>query len=76
MGLAMKDIETMWVLIPHEVNDEGKIVYRKCRVNKLVQESGRWDDTIRRMFADFVWKEREGLVTLDRVDIANGKGAR
>lgn len=74
MSVPIEDIETMWVLIPHEVNDDGEIVYRKCRVKKLVQKGYHWRDEIEAMYADFVWKTREGLVTLNKVDIANGKG--
>ena len=68
MSLPIEDIETMWVLIPHEVNDDGKIVYRKCRVNKLVERGNQWSDRVDAMYADFIWKVREGLVTLDKVD--------
>ncbi len=62
--LLMIDIQTMWVLIPCKVVD-GKIVYKKCRVNKLVEKSYRWrTNELIAMYADFVHDKNEGLVTL------------
>ena len=70
MATSIEHAKTMWVLIPHEINDDGDVVYRKCRVNKIVEKGYKWSDEINAMYADFVWKQREGLVTLNDVTVS------
>lgn len=67
MPVSSKEMDTMWVLVPHEVNDDGKVVYRKCLVNQLIQKGYKWSDKIDAMYADFEYKTRVGLVTLEDV---------
>lgn len=75
MSVSIEQAKAMWVLIPHEINADGKVVYRQCKVNKLVQKGFRWSEEIEAMYADFVWESRVGLVTLEDVDHAKGDGA-
>lgn len=70
MTISAAEFKTMWILVPHEVNDEGKIVYRKCRAkDQLLQKSQRWGDEVYGTYAEFHnIKKREGLVTLEVVE--------
>ena len=61
--MELKDANTMWVLIPYAIRD-GVIVYKKCRVNKLVEKYERWSGETLAIYADFVHDQNEGLVSL------------
>ncbi len=66
--LKIEDIKTMWVLIPCKVVD-GKIVYKKCRVNKIIEKSYRFgpNEDLLAMYADFVHDKNEGLITIESI---------
>ena len=63
-AIGTHEAQTMWVLLPYQIRD-GVIVYKKCRVNKLVQKGRRWSDEIDAVYADFVHDKNEGLVVLE-----------
>lgn len=72
MAVNIEDAKQLWLVNPHEINDEGKIVYRLVKVSGLVERRGYWDShksPPEAMFAKLEdWTAFVGLVTLESVE--------
>jgi len=70
MTISAAEFNTMWILLPSKIDDNNKIVYRKCRVKELRQNVGKWTDEIYATYAEFENSEvHNGFVILEDVKL-------